>query len=58
VAAKIAFHHTVMGIMAITAGACKLARHRGNSSAPASPWELAWAVLIVLIGIDLLLYTE
>jgi putative copper resistance protein D len=57
-AAKIAFHHTVLGIMAITAGACKLARHRGNSSAPTSPWELGWATLIILIGGDLLLYTE
>lgn len=57
-AQKIAFPHTVMGIMAMTAGACKLTRRQGSGSGASSRWELAWAALILLIGIDLLLYTE
>lgn len=64
---KIAAHHAVMGIMAIAAGSSKLftgwktppvasAGVRGPSTV--SPWELAWAGLIFLIGIQLLMYRE
>lgn len=57
-AAKIAWHHTVMGVMAVGAGACKLARQVGFGATARSPWELAWAALILLIGVDLLFYSE
>jgi len=51
---KIAIHHTLMGIMAITAGSCKLASELPDLSR----WGLAWASLILLIGLQLLVYTE
>jgi len=51
---KIAIHHTIMGTMAIAAGSSKLV-----SEAPdRSRWGLAWACLILLIGVQLLLYSE
>jgi putative copper resistance protein D len=65
-AQKIALHHGVMGVMAIVAGSCKLAAWPSQSS-PQAPawaggawfrWELAWATLIVLIGVQLLVYAE
>lgn len=59
---KIAVHHAIMGTMAISAGACKLIPGWGGASAsldrPGSRWDLAWAALICLIGVDLLLYSE
>jgi len=63
---KIAFHHSMMGTMAILAGMCKLAADpfqtlalRGDRVAGArSAWALAWTALILLIGVELLLYTE
>ena len=54
---KIAIHHAVMGTTALLAGACKITagikRQEGRS-----PWGIAWAVLVLLIGIELLVYTE
>jgi len=62
---KIAVHHAIMGTMAISAGACKLIPGWGGGRpAPGGPssvgsrWDLAWAALICLIGVDLLLYSE
>jgi hypothetical protein len=61
---KIAIHHAVMGIMAVTAGSSKLvsgwagARNAPEAAAAPSRWELAWAVLILLIGAQLLVYSE
>lgn len=55
---KIAMHHAVMGSMAIAAGSCKLANGRRPQESPRSAWELAWAGLILLIGIELLIYSE
>jgi hypothetical protein len=65
---KIALHHVFMGMMAITAGSSKLlsewnrrdvAMRLGSPhQAIRSPWELAWAAFVLLIGIQLLLYTE
>jgi hypothetical protein len=65
-AAAIALHHSVMGTMAILAGMCKLADDpfqtlalSGDRVAGArSGWGLAWSALILLIGVELLLYTE
>src|SRR5437870_10842935 len=51
---SIAIHHTLMGIMAITAGSCKLASELPDRSR----WGLAWACLILLIGVQLLFYSE
>ena len=74
---KIQLHHTVMGLLAVTAGSSKLMSNwyrsmlsRGQDLAAGSPlldppplmptsrWELTWAVLILLIGLQLLLYSE
>jgi putative copper resistance protein D len=54
---KIAIHHAVMGTTALVAGLCKVTagvkRQEGRS-----PWGIAWAVLVLLIGIELLVYSE
>ncbi|MBI4401371.1 MAG: hypothetical protein HY581_07060 [Nitrospirae bacterium] len=67
---KIALHHAVMGIMAITAGSCKLASGwtiQPTASAVGSTlqtgpggsrWGMAWAGFILLIGVQLLVYSE
>jgi hypothetical protein len=57
-----------MGIMAITAGSSKflsewrrrdVAMHFGAPRQPIrSPWELVWAAFVLLIGMQLLIYTE
>ena len=56
----IAIHHAVMGFMALTAGSTKLVS--GFSAARPvqvlSPWELAWGALVLLIGVQLLIYAE
>jgi putative copper resistance protein D len=53
----IAIHHAVMGTTALLAGLCKVTagvkRQEGRSL-----WGLAWSVLVLLIGVELLLYTE
>ena len=59
-AAKIAMDHAMMGTMAVTAGSSKLLSDwfRSPSHAGFSKWELPWACLILLIGIQLLIYSE
>ena len=58
-AAKIATDHAIMGIMAVTAGSSKLLSDwfRSPSYGGSSKWELPWAVLILLIGVQLLIYS-
>ena len=58
-AAKIAMDHAMMGAMAVTAGSSKLLSDwfRSPSCAGSSKWELPWAVLILLIGTQLLIYS-
>lgn len=66
---KIALHHAVMGVMAITAGSSKLvsgwtmqraSATKGSDlqNLPPRSWGVAWASFILLIGIQLLVYTE
>jgi hypothetical protein len=57
---QIALHHAVMGIMAVTAGSSKLLSDWKGAlvTGGASRWELAWAALVLLIGIQLLIYSE
>jgi hypothetical protein len=60
-AQAIALNHAVMGTMAIVAGSCKLLSARAASppnQADRSRWKLAWAWLILLIGVQLLFYSE
>jgi hypothetical protein len=59
-AGKIAMDHAVMGTMAVTAGSSKLLSDWIFSplNARSSKWELLWAVLLTLIGIQLLIYSE
>jgi len=69
-AQKIATHHTVMGLFAVTAGACKLiagwvdqpavgsARRGADVMRKSFRWELAWATLVLVIGVQLLMYSE
>ena len=56
-AQMIAFHHSVMGTMAVLAGMCKITAGV-KPQVGRSPWGLAWAALVLLIGIELLVYTE
>ena len=59
-AEKIAMHHAIMGTMAVTAGSSKLLSawvvpaERSRST----NWEWVWVSLILLIGAQLLLYSE
>ena len=57
---KIALDHAIMGTMAVTAGSSKLLSNwfRSPSHTGFSVWELPWAGLILLIGIQLLMYSE
>jgi hypothetical protein len=57
---KIALHHAVMGIMAVTAGSSKFVSNWNGTlgTGKSSRWELAWAALVLLIGIQLLIYSE
>ena len=57
---KIALHHAVMGVMAVTAGSSKFLSDWKASpvTEETSSWELAWAALVLLIGIQLLIYSE
>ena len=59
-AEKIAMGHAIMGTMAVAAGSSKLLSNWSRSPwlAQASKWGLLWAGLIMLIGIQLLLYSE
>lgn len=57
---KIALHHAIMGTMAITAGSAKfMSGWRPRQLAEErSYWELAWAGLVLVIGLQLLIYSE
>ncbi|MEK7235963.1 MAG: hypothetical protein AAB242_05040 [Nitrospirota bacterium] len=57
---KIAMGHALMGTIAVTAGSSKLLSDwfRSPSHERSSKWELLWAGLILLIGMQLLLYSE
>ena len=57
---KIATHHAIMGTMAVTAGSSKLLSDwfRSSSHTRSPAWEWLWAGLIVLIGMQLLIYSE
>jgi hypothetical protein len=57
---KIALHHVIMGMMAITAGSSKLVSgwRAPWLIAERSYWELLWASLVVVIGLQLLIYSE
>jgi hypothetical protein len=57
---KIAIDHAIMGTMAVTAGSSKLLADwfRSSSNIGSFKWELPWAVLILLIGLQLLMYSE
>ncbi|MDP3091481.1 MAG: hypothetical protein Q8N04_12435 [Nitrospira sp.] len=59
-AQKIAMHHAVMGTLAVLAGSSKLASAwRGVFMGwSRSRWETIWAGLILLIGLQLLVYSE
>jgi putative copper resistance protein D len=56
---KIALHHTIMGTLAVMAGSTKLWSGWGAASkSGSSKWELLWAGLILVIGMQLLVYSE
>jgi len=54
---KIAMHHYAMGTTAILAGLCKVTAETKPQTGR-SPWGLAWAALVLVIGVELLLYKE
>lgn len=55
---RIALHHAIMGTMAVTAGSSKLLSGWVREQQTPSRWELIWACLIVVIGAQLLIYSE
>jgi putative copper resistance protein D len=57
---KIALHHVMMGTMAITAGSSKLISgwRQRQLATERSYWELIWAILVLVIGVQLLFYSE
>ena len=57
---KIAMHHAIMGTMAVTAGSSKLLSSWAGSTKPsaATRWEWVWVCLILMIGAQLLVYSE
>jgi hypothetical protein len=57
---KIAMHHAVMGTMAVTAGSSKLFSTWANPLREEvfARWEWLWAGLLLLIGAQLLIYSE
>jgi putative copper resistance protein D len=57
---KIAVHHAIMGTMAVTAGSTKLLSTwvQPTGTPASSRWEWLWASLILLIGVQLLMYSE
>lgn len=59
-AEKIAMYHAVMGTLAVSAGSSKLASSwRGVVIGwSRTRWETIWASLILLIGLQLLIYSE
>ena len=57
-AEKIAMHHAIMGTMAITAGSSKLVSAWVAPGSGSKNWDWVWAALILLIGAQLLFYSE
>jgi putative copper resistance protein D len=57
-AGKIAIHHAVMGTMAVTAGSSKLVSAWAGLRESSARWEWLWVSLILLIGVQLLVYSE
>ncbi|HEX9136839.1 MAG TPA: hypothetical protein VF905_07830, partial [Nitrospirota bacterium] len=58
---KIAMHHTIMGAMAVTAGSSKFFAgwiRPVTESASSKKWEWLWAGLILVIGVQLIIYSE
>jgi len=55
---KIALHHAILGTMAVTAGSSKLLSGWMKDQQTPSRWEVVWACLIVVIGAQLLIYSE
>ncbi len=57
---KIALHHLIMGVMAITAGSSKLISgwRQRQLATERSYWEIIWAGLVLAIGLQLLFYSE
>jgi putative copper resistance protein D len=57
---KIAVHHAIMGTMAVTAGSSKLvsAWIGEKDDSTSTRWEWVWVAFMLLIGTQLLLYTE
>jgi hypothetical protein len=53
-------HHAIMGTMAVTAGSFKLFSSWVYAHAGRVPrkWEWVWAGLILLIGAELVIYSE
>ena len=55
----IMMHHLIMGTIAITAGSLRLATLAGfGGRGSAGHWRFAWPGGILLLGLQLLLYTE
>lgn len=59
-AEKIALHHALMGTMAVTAGFAKgMSIWQAHSDGAAAwRWEALWAGLLLLVGTQLMFYTE
>lgn len=59
-AAKIALHHAVMGTLAVSAGGARLMTGWAPSCLgwPQARWEAVWGGLIMIIGLQLLVYSE
>ncbi|MDF0645589.1 MAG: hypothetical protein P0111_16275 [Nitrospira sp.] len=55
---KIALHHAIMGTMAVTAGSSKLLSGWVREQQTPLRSEIIWACLIVVIGAQLLIYSE
>jgi putative copper resistance protein D len=57
---KIALHHALMGISGVGAGVSKAIATwmAGSSNRSVRAWEFVWAALILLVGVQLLVYSE
>lgn len=56
----IELHHTLLGSLGVgaTLSSAMMSWGSGASNLPVKKWDLAWAVFVILIGIQLLLYFE
>ena len=57
---EIAFHHAIMGVTGVGAGVSRAIATwmAGSSNRSARAWEFVWAMLILLTGVELLVYSE